>query len=323
MSDEDELKPVEIDLDAPEIEKKNDSPGEPDEKPVEKAAEAPPPPEKAAEGNRESALEDLKAQIEAHKRAVAQERAAREAAERQAREYESRVGGYESEAQDHRLTAINNALRAVQAEADSAERIYADALAEGNHAQAAKAQRAIAALEARALQLENGKAAIEDAAQARQRQPAPIPRQQPAEDPIEAWANQLTPQSAAWVRQHRDRLADPAVQRRVAAAHSAAIELEGLEAESPEYFRFVEERLGMRKSETKPAEPAAPARKPVPSAPVGAGGAGGGRSERTMTLTAEMRSVAHNLYPELTPAQAEKQYALDRAALIKEGKISA
>lgn len=324
MQDEEDLKDLEIEVPADDAQ---EAPKAVEEQKVNTPAEP-------AVDERDAALEELKSQIEAHKQAVARERAGREEAERRARENETRAQSYQAEAQDGRLTAISNAIRAVQSEADSAERSYADALASGDHQSAAKAQRVIASMEARLLQLENGKAAIEEQLEASKGQPQksfPVERQAP--DPIEAWADTLSSQSASWVREHRDAFRDPAVVRRIGAAHSAAVELEGIQPDTPEYFAFIETRIGLRKPERpaepeeKPSQPRSDdgkyARKPVPAAPVASGGpSAGGNSAKTITLSAEMREIAASLFPDLPKAEAEKKYAQSRALLMREGKIS-
>jgi DNA-binding ferritin-like protein len=319
MGDEDQLEPIDIAIE-------EEKAPEPVEKPVVEAKTPPVEAEKPSEEDPQAAIEALKAQIEAHKRSVAQERAAREQAERQAREYAEQATSSAAEAADGRLTAIQNAIRAVESEANSAEKTYSDALAAGDHATAAKAQRYMASMEARLLQLENGKAAIEDQIEATKNAPAKRPEitpQQRTEDPIDEWASRLTATSRNWVSQHRELFNDPRTKQRIAVAHNAAVDLEGLAPDTPEYFDFIETKIGLKKAAPVAEETSKPGRKPVPAAPVAGGGGSGGSRGNTMTLNSEMREMARNLYPDLQPAEAEKQYAMDRAAMIKAGRISA
>lgn len=295
----------------------------------------------------EADLESLKATIETHKRAVEEarqqtlaERAAREEAERRAFENERYAQAATAQAQDGRLTAISNAIRAMNSEAENAERALSEALSAGDSAMAAKAQRHLAGVEARLLQLENGKAALEEQLQEqvqrlRQQQQQPQPqRREPQQnvDPVEQWASTLSKPSADWVRSNADALRDQRVVRKIGAAHSYAVDVKGIEPDTPEYFNFIEQEIGLRQHNDSAAENKEQPRtssgqfapkKPVPAAPVSSAGASSGRTRgETITLSAEMRDVAHSMYSDMSPQDAERQYAMDRAAMIKSGRLS-
>ena len=74
---------------------------------------------------------------------------------------------------------------------------------------------------------------------------APAAPPQTTDDPVEDFANTLTPRSADWVRRHGDYVTDPRKNARLTSAHWNAVS-EGLQADTDEYFAHVEKTLGMR-----------------------------------------------------------------------------
>ena len=73
--------------------------------------------------------------------------------------------------------------------------------------------REMAANEAKALQLENGKQSLKETPRS-----APRPL-----DPVEAFATQLSPRSAAWVRAHPEYATNPKLTQKMIAAHNMAL----------------------------------------------------------------------------------------------------
>lgn len=262
---------------------------------------------------RESALAELKAQLEQQKIAAERERIAREQAEHYAREQAQRAEAAQTDVRDSRLGMIANAIDSTEAAASAAERAYADALAAGDYQTAAKAQRAMAQAESQLLQLRNGKSALEEqlARPAEGRVEAPQYTPQPRNvDPLEDMASRLTPKSAAWLRANPSAASNV---NKLTAAHTAAVELKGLEVESPAYFNYIEETLGI-----KPAQKAqAPA-----SMPVSGGSSSGGRSnDGGIHLSSTEVEMAILSFPDLPRQKALEAYAKNKVALQKEGKL--
>ena len=279
---------------------------------------------------REIALKNLKAQYEYQKQLAAAEREARLRAEQYAQQQAQHVQSAQNEVQDSNLRVITNAIAATQQQADAAEHAYAEAMAAGDYAAAAKAQRAIAQAESHLLQLENGKARLEEslAQPAEGRVEAPkIPDFAPKlpKDPVEMYAERLSPKSAAWLRNNPE-----VVDRipRLSRAHEDALE-DGLVAESPEYFAFIESRLGIsrdRVAET-PRDVPPPSRKTMASTPVSTAGTSlsgaSTRSPNSMVLSAAEVEMAILAEPTLPRDKAIESYARNKALLIKQGKLSA
>lgn len=91
---------------------------------------------------------------------------------------------------------------------------------------------------------------------------------------------------------------------------------------SDDYFAYIEQRIGLvKKDETAKPTPKAVARSSA-SVPVASGRSVSGSGGEVMTLSPLMRETAWELYPDKTPAEAERQYALDRAYMIKSGRMA-
>lgn len=273
---------------------------------------------------REVALRNLKSQYEYQKQLAAAEREARMRAEQFAAQQVQNVQYAQTEVQDSNLRIIQNAIASTQAQAEQAERMYADAMAAGDYETAARAQRAIAQAETHLLQLENGKVRLEEVlsetTEGRVMSPqvpsfAPrVPR-----DPVDVYAERLTPKSAAWLRDHPE-----VVDRipRLTRAHEDALE-DGLAPESPEYFSYIEKRLGVGRQRSDSGRET---RKNVVSAPVSSSGSVSSRSSNSsnsMILSSDEVEMAILAEPGLSREKAIEEYARNKAYLIKTGKMSA
>ena len=293
-------------------------------------------PAPAEPDEREKALEDLRKQYEHQRRVAEAEREARKRAEMFAREQAQTVQHAQTDVQASHLRVIQNAIDSTETAAAAAERDYADAMAAGDYAAAAKAQRQISQAEAHLLQLQNGKARLEETLQPISEGRVEAPRipdftPQLPQDPVETYAERLTPKSAAWLRAH------PQVVEKVGKltrAHQDAVE-DGIAPESPEYFEFIENRLGISSrqseiSEEQPRESARQAptpRKQMASAPVTNSGSPvsgrGGANGNTMTLSAAEVEMAILNEPTLPRDKAIEAYARSKMELIRAGKLSA
>ena len=222
-------------------------------------------------------VEALKSQFNAmSQRATAAEQEAMEAkqvaqqASQRAQQLETAVVG------SQRATVVSG-IAAAEAEATNAEQALIAAQEAGDFPAVARAQRAIAKAEARILRLTEAKEDLEEQAQRRpaaadQQRQQPPQRRQPPSDPVEAFiqGNKLTPRSADFIRKHPETTTDPKANARMLAAHNLAV-ADGVEVESDEYFRRIEEGISV----TKKAEPQQQRRPSAPAAPA-AGGTGGG-----------------------------------------------
>lgn len=253
--------------------------------------------------------------IEALKKRLEDEKKAREEAERRAFEAQQQAQRAQRDVQDGDYQLILSAIDATKRNADILKNGYADALAAGDYRKAADFQEAIALNANKLSTLENGKSALE----AKLKQPV-----QPVQnDPVEQFAAQLTPRSAAWVR------ANPDVIRNryddMVKAHSHAIG-EGFIPDSDAYFEHVERRLGLRKApEPEMAEEevvsvaAAPVQKRTsvpPVAPTSRVASNSSGRPNVIRLTAEQKEMASMM------GMSPEDYAKNMVALKREGKLN-
>ena len=236
----------------------------------------------------DAGIEDMKRQLaEANQRQKNSEEEARQArirerdavaakqeAERRAREAGGAVEHERRTAQDAQFTAISSALDGVNRELGTLEDAYAKLLEAGDFAKTAKMQVEIAKLGAKAVQLEAGKAQIEDerrqaaavaaAAPKAEAQPAAKSRDEQEDDYINAQPDSATRE---WLRTNRSRFfSDDAWRNKVTNASGHAIHNMGLRAGSPDYFKFIEEQVGLRQKPETPTTPAPSTETPVATA---------------------------------------------------------
>ena len=258
--------------------------------------------------------------IEALKIQLEQERMARADAEGRARaasEHAARAG---AEVQDSNLQLIVSAIDSVNRTNYMLKRDYAAAMSAGNFEHAAEIQSQMSINGAKMLQLENGRAALEQ----RIANPPPRPQEAPL-DPVETIASQLSPRSAAWVRAHPECVKDRRLYMKMVGAHNIAV-ADGFQADTDEYFSEIERQMGYRKARTEVAreeaeEPTSMAAKPMtrkpqpPAAPSSRTAGNGSAGRNTVTLNSAEREMASIMG--MTP----EEYAKNKVALKKEGKL--
>ena len=205
----------------------------------------------------------------------------------------------------------------------------------GDYARAARAQRLIAQAESHLLQLQNGKQRIEETLQQTTEGAVEAPDMPNFEpdippDPVEMYASRLAPKSAQWLREHPEVVNKIG---RLTRAHQDAVE-DGLKPESPEYFQYIEGRLGYSSGRDADADQetqqavaqVAPPRKTVVSTPVSSNASfttSRSSNANTMTLSPAEVEMAILAEPELSRDKAIESYARNKAFLIKQGKLSA
>jgi hypothetical protein len=253
----------------------------------------------------------LQAQLKGEEaaRLDAQRRAA--AAEQDAATARTAEAAARTETAENRLHLTTIAIANLTQTLDTQQSSYETALANGDHATVAKLNRDMAVNAAKLANLEEGKLRLEQAPKVQARQ-AP-PRQAPA-DPVEAFIATLDPRSTRshdWIRSHPELVQTP---RKLSAAHDLAI-ADGLTPNTDEYFRSVEQTLRIAPMIDPGHDPDPPPQRRAPqAAPVSrsTNGTQTGKNARTVTLSAEERNVAHFSFPDLSPADAEREYALGK-----------
>lgn len=251
-------------------------------------------------------INDLKAKLE-------RERLARIEAETRAKKEAERAAKATSEVEDSNLNLVKNAIAMVNRENEILKSQYSEALAVGDHEKAAEINLQMTGNSAKLMQLESGKNQLE----ARSKMPF-----QPVLDPVDQFAAQLSKRSAEWVRSHPEFVTDPRLHNKMLAAHQLAVS-DGIEADSDEYFETVERVLNIRSAPREEpvvsaaAQPTQRRSSPPPAAPVSRApmNTTGSRPD-VVRLTAAEREMAR------LNGMTEKEYARNKIALIREGKIN-
>jgi hypothetical protein len=257
------------------------------ETPAAKVEKAP----KVAAGTQET-VEDLKRQVEQANAAKAEaERRAAEAAT-VAQTHQQQAAGFRTQAEQAQYESIVTAHESVTARMTQLEDDLAAANERGDYKAAAKMQGEMARLGPRLAQLEDGKAEMEAARKAPVQTQTPRVERQPSADPVEAYASQLAPEAAVWVRAHPEYVTNRANNYRLLAAHEDAV-AKGNAPNSSGYFQYIETALGIREAETPGRVANAPVvRERTMAAPVSRTPAGTPRSPREVTLTPAQREAA-------------------------------
>lgn len=280
---------------------------------VEKAEEVVEQPKKSQQEIDET-LKTLRANLEA-------ERNARIQAQDQAKKNAKLAEKSQTEVANTNLQLVSNAIDTVKRENEILKANYRAALSQSDYDAAADVQERMATNAAKLLQLENGKAAME--AEPKQRQEV---REMPRTvDPVEAFASQLSPRSASWVRKNPQFVTDPRLNQKMIAAHNLAV-ADGFEADSDDYFSFIEDTLKVNRREEASAQQqesalssaASPAqrRSSPPAAPVSRSGTANGTRSDVVKLTAAEREMAEMM------GMSHTDYAKNKLALQKEGKLN-
>lgn len=267
----------------------------------------------------EEAVAELKQQLETANSERERIAAQKADIERRAAEETKRADAAQAEVRSSEHQIIANALEIVERDLKMAEQACASAMAAGDYESAARAQVEISKVAAKLVHLSNAKTTIEQ----RLEKPTEgrVTEQPKHSDPVEQWASQLSPRSAKWIREHRDVVTDPAKSRRLSAAHNAAVDIEGLELDSDSYFSYIEQVMGYRQPEMQREDPAPVQRhqpRVIASAPSSSQSTpASGMRGNSITLTPAERETARAI------GMTDKEYAINKMALIKEGKMSA
>lgn len=255
----------------------------------------------------EEGIEELRAKL-------LSEQKAREQLEEQAARATSAAQNAYVEKEESDIALVQSAIQHVQGEQKRIKAELSAALKSGDTDLAADLMLEAQTVSSNRQQLEQGLEALKERNAQMRRAPPPQQAPQREADPVEAVARNLTPASAKWVRAHPEFATDESKTKKMVAAHYAAIS-ENLTADTPEYFDFVEQQLGIT-NEPPPSRPAQREAAPRPQPPAApARGNSGAGNKRVVTLSAAEREVAK------MNGMTDEEYARNKIDLIKEGKI--
>lgn len=301
MSDEQEH--IEVELEEPKKDDELKVEVSDDPKPEKKAV-------KSEEIAPEEGIQELKKRLEYEKQA-------RIDAERRAQQANNQINKAYQEVKDTNYQLVTNAIETVKSRAEMLKNAYRESMSVSDFDKAADIQQAMIENDRQLSDLKRGEKALKEqmeqsSAQANT-QVNPI-----VEDPIERMAQAVSPASARWLRDNREALKDERTIRKMFRADADAID-DGLIADTPEYFEFIETRIGIRKPVEEAPEPLSEAAAPVPrksvSPPAAPVSRGNGTRPGTLRLTKEQAETAKMM------GYSELDYAKLRAELQKEGKL--
>lgn len=253
----------------------------------------------------EDGIADLRRQLE-------EERTARQNAERAAYDAKRDAHQARNNEDETNVQLVSNAIDTLRRDDEILKQNYQYAMSQGNFSAAADIQQEMSGNAAKLLQLSNGLEAM------KARPKTPEPRQAPS-DPVEAFAAQLSPKSADWVRKHPEYVKDAKLNRKMIAAHELAM-ADGMPVDSAEYFSAIEETLKIKAAppqtdtsdeyaaKVTQRRDAAPAAAPVSR--------GGSTRTNVVRLSAAEREMADMM------GMKPEDYAKNKMALQKEGKLN-
>lgn len=242
------------------------------------------------------------------------ERKAREKAEQVAQMVHQQVRAAYTEVGDTNKQLVASAIDRLKTDNEILTATYSEAMQNGDYDRAAKVQASISANSAKLVQMENG-------FQEMQRNPVQIPRipEPPkSDDMLDQIIDAVSKDSARWLKDNRDHLDSEKAIRRMFRAHEDAVD-EGITPDTPSYFKFIEDRLGINKRQeqqehdsvmsaaSKPSRSA-----PPPPAPVE-------RYNNTRTNVVRLTRAEAEMAQVL--GMTDKEYALHKRELQKTGKL--
>lgn len=253
----------------------------------------------------EDAIAELKARLE-------EEQNARREAEKRAREFQHQVANAKNEVDETNSVLLNNAISSLKRDSEILKANYKNALASNNYEQAAEIQEQMSQNATKLLRLEEGKTELE------KRPKVEVPRMA---DPVEEFASRLSPQSSQWVKAHPEYVTNPALNRQMLGAHELAMG-RGLQADTPQYFDYIENVLGIQqdtpKESSEPVQAPSGGRQTAPSpAPVSRAASTNGASRpNVIRLNEAEREMADMM------GMTYQEYAKNKLELQKLGKLN-
>jgi hypothetical protein len=242
--------------------------------------------------------------IEALRRELEAEKAARQRAEQQARVATT-------DKADSDLRMLNTAIETETRNKDILKANLREAVANGDTDAQADILMTLNQTENNLRQINEGKKQYEAQLRA------------PVTNKVEALASQLTPRSAEWVRANPDVVNDERRAARLQRAHFDALD-DGIQPDTPDYFNFLETRLNINNAPARQEAAMSAASESTsgrrasapPAAPVSRSGTGTGGRPNVVTLTRAEQEAAKDMG--MTP----KEYAQNKVALIKSGRMA-
>jgi hypothetical protein len=191
----------------------------------------------------EGKSQDVETALKSLTKKLEQEKEARQAAEAQARKSAEYARNAVIDAQDSRIHLVGGAIETMKRDDEILTAHLKNAMEIGDYDRAAELQKTLAVNAHKMMELERGYQDLRNAPP-----PPPVQQATPGEMSVDDIIQKVTPRSAEWLRENKKHLPDSRAIRIMARAHEDAID-HGMIPESDQYFRFVENRLGINRDQ--------------------------------------------------------------------------
>jgi hypothetical protein len=184
----------------------------------------------------EDSIEELKSKLKDTRQKYNDEKKARQEAESVA--YKA-----SAEVEENQIHLVSGALETLRREQDMLKHTMKEVMAVGDFDRAVELQESFQSNINKITRLEDGLSEMKNAP----RREAPAP----SRDIVDTLMQQVTPRSARWLDSNREHLQDSRMLRIMERAHGDALDNQII-PESDDYFRFIENRLGIGKTKEAP-----------------------------------------------------------------------
>jgi hypothetical protein len=184
----------------------------------------------------EDSIEELKSKLKDTRQKYNDEKKARQEAESVA--YKA-----SAEVEENQIHLVSGALETLRREQEMLKHTMKEVMAVGDFDRAVELQESFQSNINKITRLEDGLSEMKN----NTRREAPAP----ARDIVDTLMQQVTPRSAKWLDSNREHLQDSRMLRIMERAHGDALDNQII-PESDDYFRFIENRLGIGKTKEAP-----------------------------------------------------------------------
>jgi hypothetical protein len=192
----------------------------------------------------EDSIEELKSKLKDTKQKYNQEKKARQEAESAAQQAAQQAYKASAEVEENQIHLVSGALETLRREQEMLKNTMKEVMAVGDFDRAVELQEAFQSNINKITRLEDGLTEMKNSPR-REAPPAP------SRDIVDTLMQQVTPRSAKWLDQNREHLQDSRMLRIMERAHGDALDNQII-PESDDYFRFIENRLGIGKTKEAP-----------------------------------------------------------------------
>lgn len=268
---------------------------------------------------RQQLADTTRRETEARQHADSERRRADEEARRRA-EVERQTVDLRKNASQAEYDAISAGLTNSKAELDRITNDMTRHYEAGEFSEVAKLQARMATIGGQIAQMESGLRVADEARQAPTPPPAAAPQVQQQDDygRREQFLQQQSPATADWLRRNDRFFNDLSFQAKVVKAADYAVGGKGLIKDTPEFFRYIENEVGLQ-------TPAAPVlqQQQQRHAPIAAAPSSGGsvpapiRGTAQVQLSKEERELARHIFAD--SKDPDRDYAREKLALAESG----